>query len=71
MTDKRINALVMRELEKADDWELVQGTAHIKIKIGGRLAGIVPLKRNDAVSRAAKNVVSQIRSARREQEQNQ
>lgn len=46
--------------------ELVRGSKHWQIRVGGRLAGILPHKVKRTDQRGIKNLVSQIRRADRE-----
>lgn len=70
MSKVKISPLLQEELDKANDWELVRGSAHVKVKINGKLVGIVPPKTNDSSRRAILNVISQVRRERRECERN-
>ncbi len=44
-------------------WAIEQGTRHHKIKIEGRLVGIMPRGRGSDRDRAQKNIIAQIRRA--------
>ncbi len=60
----RLPKVIRKELEATGKpWEVEKGTNHRKIKVGGKLAGIIPLKGFNAGSRAAKNIIAQIRRA--------
>lgn len=55
---------VLAALEaKGRPWEIVEGGRHQKIKIEGRLVGVLPKKSNNEGGRARKNVIAQIRRA--------
>lgn len=48
-------------------WALEAGARHLKVKLVGRLVGIIPLNgRNEADRRARLNIRAQIRRAARE-----
>jgi hypothetical protein len=60
----RITAEVRAALEaKGLPWAIEQGTKHHKIKINGRLVGIMPRGRGTDRDRAQKNIIAQIRRA--------
>lgn len=48
---------------KGQPWSIEEGKRHQKIKINGRLVGILPRKPVDQGGRAQKNVIAQIRRA--------
>lgn len=48
---------------KGRPWEIVEGKRHNKIKIDGRLVGILPRTFGDEGGRGQKNVIAQIRRA--------
>ncbi len=63
----KINAEVKCELDKTGlPYEIEQGKRHLKIKVAGRLVGILPRdgKTSGGDQRSMKNLVSQIRRAR-------
>lgn len=64
----RLPAKVREALEETGlPWEVELGSRHHKIKVSGRLAGILPKgKLNDSHSRSLLNTVSQIRNVARE-----
>lgn len=48
-------------------WDVEAGSRHLKIKVSGRLAGILPRSKfNSSHSRSLLNTVSQIRNVARE-----
>ena len=66
MSPHRLDPLVRRELEKADDYSLEVGTRHLKVLIHGKLACILPRGRGKEGSpTATKNAIAYIRQARR------
>lgn len=66
MSNFRIPAQLRVELDKSDDWSVERGTRHFHIRIAGQLAGILPFRCADSNRRAMKNIIAQIRRARRE-----
>lgn len=66
MKAPKLSADIAAELKKFNDWVIERGARHYHIRIGGRLAGILPFQNRERDPRAAKNVISQIRRVRRE-----
>jgi hypothetical protein len=73
MTKKPIAGLLPDRVRDALDetrlpWELELGSKHWKIKLAGKLVGIVPKskKMHDASDRPIKNTIAQIRRAAKE-----
>lgn len=73
MTDKPVPGVVPGPVRDALEetrlpWEIELGGKHRKIKLGGRLVGILPKgkKMQDAHDRTIKNTVAQIRRTARE-----
>lgn len=49
--------------ETGRPWTVEHGSKHRKIKVAGRLVGILPLGRHRNPDRAEKNIIAQIRRA--------
>lgn len=65
MTTPKLDDVVERALEESGvPWTIENGGKHFKIKVGGRLVGVVPKGRRSSAAlgvRAAMNTASQIR----------
>ena len=60
----RLHPSIRAELDKTGQpWDIERGGSHLKIKVGGRLAGILPHngKSEDRHPRTLKNCIAQIR----------
>lgn len=68
----KLPAKVREALEETGlPWGVEAGSRHFKIKVSGRLAGILPKGRpNSSHSRSLLNTVSQIRNVAREIKEN-
>jgi hypothetical protein len=59
---KRIPALVLAELDSCGlGWSLEEGSRHLKIKVAGRLAGVLPKGSGTVDARAVLNTRAQVR----------
>lgn len=67
---KHLNALdktIRKELEKADDFTIEQGSRHYHIRINGKLVGVFTRRSKlESNRRAILNMITDIRRARRE-----
>lgn len=69
----RLSPTIQRALDECGlPYALERGSCHLKVRVGGRLAAILPMKGAGPESdgRAIKNTVSQIRRAARLAEEN-
>jgi hypothetical protein len=60
--------MIPKEVEQALEetglpWEIEEGSRHRKIKVAGRLVGILPHKARGQGGRGQRNVIAQIRRA--------
>lgn len=61
---------VRAELEATGlPWSLERGSRHLHVRVGGRLAGILPKGRVPCADRATQNIISQIRRVARQLKQ--
>lgn len=60
---KRVRELLFEE----NDWELVEGKKHFRLVVAGTMAALLPKRQKSegVAGRAEKNVMAQIRRARR------
>jgi hypothetical protein len=69
MATPRLDAAIERALEESGvPWTIEVGSKHYKIRVGGRLAGVLPKaggKGGVFTARAAQNTASQIRRVAR------
>jgi hypothetical protein len=64
---KKLPSVILESLEATGlAWETKRSRRHVKIYVGGRLAGVVPGTFRETDERGSKNVAAQIRRVARE-----